>query len=172
MKERRERRKLKLNYEGKFLLIGTIIGTLLGIIWEDSSHHFHIFPNNFHESISTLRQESAEQLLEYIEGKWISATGDVTITINYSKTKEIIIINIINDKSEEKIYKILEIGKINGLVGLVSLNVCDISKQCNDIIPLQFNRIFGISETITISFDSRISKCINNDCTRAFTRIE
>lgn len=174
---RRERRRININYEGKFFFVGMVIGVLLFSFWDFIFNHYSNF-DDWKQSlkIEEFKQDSEERLLSYIEGEWISSIGDVIIKVNIEKKKNFIVIEIEKDNKTQRMYKINSIDKINGLFGIINLKICDINKECNEenSIPIQFNKVFGMDKTITISYDSRLTYCVDADdsCTRAFKRLK
>lgn len=168
-------RPLSLKYEGKFLVYGIIIGSILSMLWT-----YVFYPLDYERlkyfPMQTVSKETEKQLLNYINGKWVSSIGDVIIKADIVKDKDFIILSIINDEKEERKYKIQNINKVNGFLGVVKLDICLEQTNCNqeDLIPIQFNKVFGIKKTIAISYDSRLTYCIEDDdnCTRAFKRVE
>lgn len=168
-----ERRHISMKYEGKFFLTGVLVGILIFSFWDFIFNHH----NNFNEYIQSLkieefRQDSEERLLNYIEGGWTSSIGDVLIKVNIENKKDFLILEL--DNKIEKKYKIKSINKIDGLFGIIDLQICDDNKECNEenAIPIKFNKVFGMDKTITISYDSRLTYCVDADdiCTRAFKR--
>lgn len=175
-KDRRtERRKMTLKYEGKFFVFGVLIGVFLLTAWNFIFHFYTDRKQDIYK-IDVVKQESEERLLNYIDGKWTSSIGDVIVDVNINKNKDFIILEIIKDHKVARKYKISSIDKVNGFFGIVKLSICDVKKQCNpeEIIPIQINKVFGMDRTITISYDSRLTYCVDLDdrCTRAFKRIE
>lgn len=161
----------KFFYEGKIFVIGVLIGCIFSYLWQG----LLISKNDIGLSIETIKQDSDVRLLSYIEGRWSSSIGDIIVQVDPSQTKDFIVIELIHNNKEESMYKIKNIEKINGLLGIVRMKICKIN-ECdeNNLIPIQFNKIFGIDRTIAISYDSRITECIDvsDECTRAFKRIE
>lgn len=166
---------ISLRYEGKFLAYGILTGCLLFMLW---SYLFFPIVNNYIErkKLENFASIAEIQLLEYINGKWTSSIGDVIVVVDVDKNRDFIILSILNNEEEEIKYKIKRIAKVNGLMGIVKLDICKENSSCDDkfIIPIQFNKMFGLDRTIAITYDSRLTYCIESDdkCTRAFKRIE
>lgn len=166
-----------MKYEGRYFGFGVLIGVLLFVFWDFVFNHYSNFQDWKNSiRIEEFRQDSEERLLNYIDGEWISSIGDVIVKVNIDKTQDFMVIEIEKESKTEKIYKIKEINKVNGLFGIVNLRICDMAKECDDInaIPIQFNKVFGMDKTITISYDSRLTYCVDTDdsCTRAFKRLK
>jgi hypothetical protein len=173
---KKERRKCNLMYEGKYFLVGSIFGAICFLFWDYFfNHNRGISELQQSIKIEEFKQDSEERLVNYIDGEWISSVGDVIIKINIDKGKDFIIIEVLKDKKTQTKYKIEKINKVNGLFGIVNFSICDISKECTteNRIPIQLNKVFGMDRTITISYDSRLTYCVDADdsCTRAFKRL-
>lgn len=173
--ENRERRRITMKYEGKFFIVGVILGCIFGFLWQGYFvGNGGIFQNSNY-SLDMLRDESNQKLLSYIEGKWSSSIGDLIVSVDTDESKDFIVLEMIKHDKLERKYKIHQITNINGFMGVISLDICDVNRQCteDDKIPIQFNKVFGKDKTITISYDSRLTYCIDSEdqCTRAFKRI-
>lgn len=166
----------EIKKEWKLFFVGVFIGSIFFLFWDFIFKTSSI--NNLREynKIEEFKQDSEERLLNYIDGEWISSIGDVIIKINIDKNKDFIVIEVIKDKKSQTNFKISNIDKVNGLFGIVNLNICDVSKSCDRInsIPIQLNKVFGMDRTIAISYDSRLTYCVDTDniCTRAFKRVQ
>lgn len=162
--------------EWKIFFIGSFIGALSFLFWDYIFNNPSIKDLKEYNKIEELKQDSEERLLNYIDGEWISSIGDVVIKINIDKTKDFIVVEVIKDKKLEKNFRISSIDKVNGLFGIVNLSICDTSKSCDQLnsIRVQFNKVFGMDRTIAVSYDSRLTYCIEADdvCTRAFKRVQ
>ena len=175
----KECRKPKIKYEGKILIIGVFLGAILGILWQDLFYHYHFF-SDLKSCVDVNKIETIvnREFVSYINGTWSSSTGDVIITINHNEnSKNFIIIENNNlENTTKTTYVIYKINDINGIMGVMNLDICYDGKMCNDEtkIPIQINKIFGREKTIAISYDSRLTYCIDSDdqCTRAFKRLE
>ena len=154
------------------LIAGIILGFSSFVCWD------YLLKNNINnedKQIQELRTESQEMLLHYIEGKWNSSIGDVQIEFDISKDKDFIVSEYEQGKQTvKKLYLISEMIKVNGLSGVVQFNICPKNSQCTppDIIQIQINKLFGLRHTIAISYDSRLTYCVDPEklCTRAFKR--
>jgi hypothetical protein len=170
--QRPENKCISVKHEGKFFVIGVIIGCLFSYIWQGMYFNHTIESFN----IETIKEDTDIRLISYIEGRWSSSIGDVIVEIDPSEKKDFIVIELIEDKHTDNRYKITDIEKINGLMGIVKMNICKADTACtkDEIIPIQFNKIFGKDRTITISYDSRLTYCVDpsDECTRAFKRIK
>lgn len=171
-----EKRTFKMSYEGKYFLYGIIFGGLFTILVDYVLNHNSIMDGyNRTQKVEELRVDIEERLLNYIDGKWSSSIGDIIISIDIDQNKEFIVIE--NSTTQVKrIFKIHDITKISGLLGIVKMNIIEIGKEEKEenLIPIQFNKIFGLPNTIAISYDSRLTYCIesSDSCTRAFKRIQ
>lgn len=159
--------------------LGIFIGSLGNLMWQEL-----LAPANFvgdhvitREDLEILRSETDDKLLKYIEGKWRSPIGDLIVNINDSDIDGsfVVIENIsIKPKRQEK-YKVVNIEKVDGIFGIVKLSICsELTFPCDEqkSIKIQLNKIFGIKDTISISYDKRFSHCIEKtQCTRAFKQI-
>lgn len=162
------------NSSFKCLLSGIILGVSGFVSWD------YLFKENIHfqdKQIEELQTETKEMLLHYIEGKWNSSVGDVQIEFDINRDKDFIVAEFEKGKEKsKKIYSINEIIGINGLSGIVKFNICEKDKECTDkdIIQIQINKLFGLKDTTAISYDSRLTYCVDMDkeCTRAFKRID
>lgn len=169
-----EAKALKLKCEGKFFIFGVLIGSVLGFLWQsyyDLSYVDHPI------TLDTLKNDANQRLLDYIEGKWSSSVGDLIINVDVDSKKDFLVVEMSKEKTEQqKKYKIVNITRVNGLLGIVNAEICNLDEPCNQetFIPIQFNKVFGKDKTIAISYDSRLTYCIESDdnCTRAFKRIE
>lgn len=171
-----ERRNIKMKYEGKYFLIGAIFGGICFLLWDFVfSHYGYITDLKEYSKLEEFKQDSEEKLLSYINGQWISSVGDVVIKMNIDKSKDFIIVEIEKEKRFERSFKIHQIQKVNGLLGIVNFDICEKLKSCNkeQLIPIQINKIFGLDRTISLSYDSRLTYCVDADdtCTRAFKRV-
>lgn len=163
-----------------FFCLGIIIGSLGNLVWQEVLSPANIIGRHVitEEELSLLQSETQEKLLRYVEGKWRSSIGDLIVNINDTDINGsfVVIENItIKPRKTEK-YKVLSVDKIDGLFGIIKLTICSENTDCNkkeNEISIQINKIFGIDETITISYDERFSYCLNGtDCIRAFKEVE
>lgn len=172
----KERREFKISYQGKFFVLGLIIGAILSLVWQDYFVHYHLFSDKIAES-SYIKQDTNERLLDYIDGTWNSSIGDVKLEISNveTDTNKFLLLEVNSPIKGERKFKVIEILEIEGLFGIVKLNICELDIGCkeNNIIPIQVNKVFGIKDTIIISYDSRLTFCVDdsNLCSRAFKRI-
>ncbi len=163
-----------------FFCIGIFIGAFGSLMWQEL-----LSPTNFvddhiitKEGLNTLRSETDEKLLKYIEGKWRSSIGDLIVNINDSDINGsfVVIENITTKPKRQELYKVIEIEQVDGLFGIVKLSICsELSPICDEdnIIKIQINKIFGLKDTISISYDKRFSHCIEEtQCIRAFKQIQ
>jgi hypothetical protein len=163
----------------KIFSIGTILGCVFGLIWQELLSPIEILPHKMirNEELEVLQSETNEKLLKYIEGRWTSSIGDLIVNINDSDINGSFLVienTSINPKKEEK-FKVVSIEKVDGLFGIVKLNLCSMNRSCtvDDQIPIQINKIFGISKTISMTYDTRFSFCVAEPiCTRAFKEVE
>lgn len=162
----------------KLFSVGVLVGCILVMVWfkllvpiEDENQSYKL-----NKEIELLKDDSKEKLIEYMKGKWLSSRGDLQIDLK-SCDKYGTIVSI--DKTIEnspviKQFKIVSIDSVDGFLGIIRLNVCEIKNNSCDInnpIKLQVNKIFGIENTIAISYDKNVTFCINSElCTRAFKR--
>jgi hypothetical protein len=170
---------LKIGCRTKIFSIGIIVGCLGGLIWQELLAPLEITPGMDRGSeIQLFKEDTNEKLLEYIEGKWSSSIGDLVIDLGDSKVNGsfTVIENADEQNKVTKKFKIFNIESVDGFFGIVKLNICNIDSLCTqeNILPIQINKVFGVSNTIAMSFDRRLTFCINLDewCTRAFKRIE
>ena len=162
-----------------FFCIGIFIGSLGSLAWQEL-----LYPINFvgdhlitKDDLKILKYETDEKLLKYIEGKWRSPVGDLIVNINDSDVNGSFVVmeNVsIKPKRIEK-YKVTSIDKVDGIFGIVKLSICsELTYPCDEDrkISIQINKIFGIKDTISITYDHRFSHCIEEDqCTRAFKQL-
>lgn len=172
----RERRKVTLKYEGKFFFFGAILGCILGILWQDFFVYHYLFSDpKACIDISKIENSVNNKFVDYINGKWSSSIGDLIIQIDGEEHKNFIVIEDFDDRISNRKYEIQNISKINGILGVMNLNICLAGISCTNenTIPIQINKIFGRDKTIAISYDSRLTYCIDSEdkCTRAFKRI-
>lgn len=174
---------VKCSYLKKSILtfcFGIVIGSLGSLLWQEL-----LLPENFmrnhiitKEDIQTLRYETDEKLLKYIEGKWRSPIGDLIVNINDSDINgSFVVMESVHTKPKrQERYRVVSLEKVDGLFGIVKLSVCsERIINCNDDenIKIQINKIFGMKDTISISYDDRFSFCLEQtDCTRAFKHID
>lgn len=163
----------------KIFTLGVLIGCISGLIWQEILSPIEIFPHNmnYNEEIAILQSETNEKLLKYIEGKWYSSIGDLIVNVNDSEIDGsfLVIENTLVNPKRQETFKIVSIGKVDGLFGIVRLNICNLKSSCtlDDQIPIQINKIFGISKTLTMTYDTRFAYCLSNkSCTRAFKEYE
>lgn len=176
MPNKTERGKISFKYEGKFFFVGAILGCILGILWQDFYVYHYLFSDpKACIDISKIEKAVNSKFIDYINGKWSSSVGDLIIQINGEDHKNFIVIENLDGKKSNQKYEIQNISNINGILGVMNLNVCSSSVPCTkeNFIPIQINKIFGKDKTIAISYDSRITYCIDSEdnCTRAFKRI-
>ena len=173
-------RFIKIGCLTRIFSLGVIVGCIGGLVWQEISAPLEITPRmNREVEIQLLQEDTNEKLLTYIEGKWTSSIGDLIIDVENSEPKGKIIVIEHADKKEaskEKIFNIVSIESVDGFFGIVKLKICVDNSQCslNDQIPIQVNKIFGVENTVAISFDNRLAYCIRPEflCTRAFKRTE
>lgn len=166
-------------YENRFYLLGIMTGFIVssmfhaGLYLYDSSVLSVEKISTYNLSLST-QIDTNKKLLGYVEGKWVSSVNDMYISININKTKDIIILELVNEKTE-KLFKIVNIVKVDGMLGYIALDICEISNNCekNELISIQINKIFGLQDTITMTYDSRMAICMEQEdiCIRAFKRV-
>lgn len=162
-----------------FFCIGIFIGAFGSLMWQELLN-----PENFlnthiitKEDLKVLKTETDEKLLKYIEGKWRSPVGDLIVNINDSDINGsfVVIEDIATKTKRQEKYKVVSIDKVDGIFGIVRLSICsELSVSCSneDIISIQINKIFGIKDTISITYDKRFSHCIEEpQCTRAFKQL-
>lgn len=165
-------------YENRFYTSGIITGLIVGFMLSFlfSFFDFNLINNNkeYYNNF-TLRQETSRKLLKYIEGNWASSIHDVFVTIDINKNKDVIVQEFYNGIQTKRVFRIVKIVSVDGLLGIVNLEICNIEKPClsqEELIPLQINKIFGVFDTITFKYDSRLSTCLEQEgtCVRAFSR--
>lgn len=165
-------------YENKFYLLGVFTGMFLGFVLNliVQVFDFEIFnkTQDYYNSF-LLRKETGKHLLNFIEGKWSSAVGDVNLTIDINKTQDFIIMEIFDENQVKRKFKIVNIVSVDGLLGIVKMEICEVKREClsyHEIIPIRINKIFGAKDTMTIVYDSRVSLCMERDdeCIRAFKK--
>lgn len=168
-----EKKCFNVKYEGKIFLIGIILGCIFSFMWQ--SLYFYSNKQDFN-ALDMIREDANIRLIKYIQGEWSSSIGDLLVKVDLSDTKDFIILEVFNKNKIESKYKITSVPRVNGLLGILDIEVCRENLKCseNTIIPVQFNKVFGKDSTITISYDSRLTYCVESDdkCTRAFKRIE
>lgn len=170
---------LSLRQKLKFFSLGVVFGCICGLIWQELLSPIEIFPHKMirNEELNLLQAETNEKLLKYIEGRWTSSIGDLIVNINDSDINGsfLVIENIIVRPKKQETFKVLSIDKVDGLFGIVKLTLCSISSSCSkeDQISIQINKVFGLSKTLTMTYDKRFSYCLaETKCTRAFKEIE
>lgn len=170
---------ISFDSKAKIFTFGIVIGCLGGLIWQELFSPLEIPPMEMDrkQEIQLLRSDTNDRLLSYIEGVWSSSIGDLIIDIDQI-TKVGIITVIENPKigpQSIKKYEVQNIETLDGFFGIVKLNICKSNSPCSpeELLPIQINKIFGIEKTVTISFDRRLSYCVDYDviCTRAFKRV-
>ena len=154
-----------------FLFVFFCLGMLFGAI-------FTYFASNFAteyvygSDVNIVKNHTNEQLIKYIEGKWTSAAGEVTININ--PKENIGSMKIFEKKTElVKEFNILHIDYLDGFFGYTKLIICK-HNECKDQYTVQINKIFGINNVIVITYPPEISECIVIDgmCSRTFKQIK
>jgi hypothetical protein len=170
---------LKLKSKMWYFLVGLIFGCLGGLIWQELLAPLTLNPHvHTTQQIKMLQNEYDERLLEYIEGKWQSSIGDLFIEVKNSEVNGnfLVMENLAIKPRRQETFKIVSVDKLDGLFGIVALTLCSTDSKCfeKDLIPVQINKVFGISKTITMSYDTRFSYCIliDNKCTRSFKEID
>lgn len=166
-----------------FLVIGIVIGFFGVLGWRYIlPKHFSVeassnSENFFHDvDLETVRNETNDRFLKYIEGKWRSSAGDIVIWIkNADEQGDLLVMELKDGNARKEIhFKILEFTKIDGFFGIIKLNICEVNSNCslNDIVPIQINRVFNVDKTIVISYPSYWTGCIEEDadgiCSRSF----
>jgi hypothetical protein len=162
-----------------FFCIGILIGSLGSLFWQEILSPANIIGRHAitEEELQLLQSETKEKLLRYVEGKWRSSIGDLIVNIHDTDINGSFVVienTSIKPKKVEK-FKVISIDKVDGLFGIITLTLCSETAECNNEnkIPIQINKVFGIQNTITISYNSKFSYCINEiDCTRAFKEVE
>lgn len=169
-----EHRKWSIYYEGKFFIIGIFVGAILFMGW----NYLLNYPN-WHKSDSDiirteLKTVIQDKLLSYVNGQWFSSIGDVELRIDVTDKQSFLIIQSLTDAKDIKEYKIVNIKDITGIMGIINLELCDKTYTCSneELIPIQVNKIFGVDNTITLTYDRRLTYCIDfgQSCTRAFKK--
>jgi len=170
---------LNLRIKVVFFCVGILIGAFGSLFWQEILSPANIVGRHAitEDELNLLQSETREKLLRYVEGKWRSSIGDLIVNIHDTDINGSFVVienTSIKPKKIEK-FKVISIDKVDGLFGIIKLTLCSETTECNDNtkIPIQINKVFGIQNTITISYDSRFSYCINEiDCTRAFKEVE
>lgn len=170
---------LNLRIKVVFFCVGILIGSLGNLFWQEVLSPANIVGRHAitEDELQLLQSETREKLLRYVEGKWRSSIGDLIVNIRDTDINGSFVVienTTINPKRVEK-YKVISIDKVDGLFGIIKLTVCSDNTECRDEnkIPIQINKVFGIKNTITISYDSRFSYCLKEeDCTRAFKEVQ
>ena len=170
---------LTLRIKILFFCIGILIGTLGSLFWQELLSPANIIGRLAitEEELQLLQSETREKLLRYVEGKWRSSIGDLIVDVHDTDINGSFVVienTTIKPKKTEK-FKVVSIDNVDGLFGIITLTLCSETAECNEEtkIQIQINKIFGIQNTITISYDKRFSYCINEvDCTRAFKEVE
>lgn len=162
-----------------FFCIGIIIGGIGSLGWQellnpDIFSDVHVITK---DGLKILKSETDEKLLKYIEGKWRSPVGDLIVNINDSDINGSFVVmeNIASRTKRQEKYKVISLDKVDGIFGIVKLSICSESSECTEenVIKIQINKIFGIKDTISITYDRRFSHCIEEpDCTRAFKQLK
>ncbi len=171
-----ERRIPKLKYEGKIFIYGILLGSLFGVLWQDFFFHHHFFKDDKScVNVQKIEATVNKEFISYVNGKWSSSVGDLVVKIDDAIDKSVIVIEDLDEVKSNAIYKIHKITNVNGIMGVMNMDICPTNRKCTkeDLIPLQINKIFGRDKTIAISYDSRLTYCIDSEdkCTRAFKRI-
>lgn len=171
----KERRKMSLKYEGRFFMFGAIFGSLLIIFWNYFLNHDTSFYNLKEEmSIEQMKSDTNHMLLNYIEGRWISSVSDLIVVIDIDDKKDFLVLE--TTRGSKSVFKIHDIEKVNGVLGIVRLDLCELTKDCvsENIIPIQLNKVFGVDRAITITYDTRLAYCAEPEdkCVRGFKRHE
>ena len=161
----------------KGLLLGVFVGAIGFGVWDYIfSEKASLYETIQNQQIEELKLDTQGRLLYYIEGKWSSSIGDVQIELDIDKSKDFIVVELEKGQvKEKKQYKVVKVVKISGIFGIVNFDICELNDECRTgQIPIQINKLFGVNDTITISYDSRLTYCIDpkEQCTRAFKRIE
>jgi len=163
----------------KLFSIGIIIGCIAGILWQELLSPIRITPNmTVADEYNVLKSDAEDRLLKYIEGHWQSSIGDVLISIGDGSIggSFIVIESFTPSAKNEETYKIVKIERVDAFLGIVGLQICNVNNNCNteDKVSIQINKIFGIDKTISLTYDTRLTKCIpvDNHCTRAFKQID
>lgn len=171
---------LSFGCRARLFALGVIVGCFGGLLWQEFYAPLEIQSKELDKSeqLQILKQDTDERLLKYVQGTWTSSIGDLIIEIDDTNRNGNVTV-IENAETKIKVHikklKVKNIATVDGFFGIVKLDVCDETTVCNpeDIIHLQINKVFGLDKTITISFDRRLSFCLEVDsiCTRAFKRI-
>lgn len=177
MPEKIDSRMITFKHEGKFFLIGAVLGCIIGILWQDIFVYRYMFSDlKSCVNISKVESKVNSKFINYINGKWSSSIGDLIIQIDNQNNKNFIVVDDKYNKISNRVYTIQKINEVNGILGVMNLDICQENTECNDtdIIPIQINKIFGREKTITISYDQRLTYCVESEekCTRAFKRQE
>lgn len=170
---------LTLRIKILFFCVGILIGAFGSLFWQEILSPSNIIGRRTltEEELQLLQSETREKLLRYVEGKWRSSIGDLIVNIHDTDINGSFVVienTSIKPKKIEK-FQVISIDKVDGLFGIIKLTLCSETSECteNTKIPIQINKIFGIKNTITISYNSKFSYCINEiDCTRAFKEVE
>jgi hypothetical protein len=146
------------------ILMGSIITYLICTIKSNSQL-------SYNANIETLRNDTNQRLIDYIDGRWISAIGDVVVNISLNTDLKDI---TVTSSKIEKTYKITNIEYVDGFFGYTKLIVCDVKCDKNNSHTLQINKIFGVDNTIVITYDHQMADCIEpkNFCSRAFKLVD
>lgn len=156
-------------YENKFYYIGAMTGFVLSSLLFLGFYAFNYTnPETFNKFVNG---EANGILLKYIEGKWVSAVEDVFVTVDIHDSNEIVIVETISNKKSEKRFFVKNIKKIDSVLGIV---VLEISDEDSNSTLIQINKVFGVNNTITLLYDSKVASCknIDDECIRAFKRIK
>lgn len=166
---------LNLRIKIAFFCIGIFIGSIGSLFWQETLSPANIIGRHVitEDELNLLQSETKEKLLRYVEGKWRSSIGDLIVNIHDTDINGSFVVienTTIKPKKIEK-YKVVSIDEIDGLFGIIKLTLCGADKDCKEEnkIPIQINKIFGINDTISMTYDGRFSYCLQEvNCTRAF----
>lgn len=177
MSKKIEPKIITFKNEGRFFFIGAVLGCILGILWQDIFVYRYLFSDlKSCVDISKIESNVNGKFIDYINGKWSSSIGDLIIQIDNQNNKNFIVVEDDYNKVSNRVYTIQKINKVNGILGVMNLDICQENIECDDtnIIPIQINKIFGREKTIAISYDQRLTYCVDSEekCTRAFKRLK
>jgi len=162
-----------------FFCVGIIIGAFGSLAWQELLNPINFVGDHVitKDDLKILKSETDEKLLKYIEGKWRSPVGDLIVNINDSDINGSFVVmeNVSTKPKRQEKYKVISIDKVDGIFGIVKLSLCsELPYPCdeNKKINIQINKIFGIKDTISITYDHHFSHCIEEtQCTRAFRQL-
>ena len=154
----------KLKYVTMGMFFGLALSVLMSVVFSSS-----LVKNNPY-STENIKSDSELLLMRYIEGSWVSAIGDIVISITDLASGKGSL--TFKSKSGRVVhYAVANISQIDGILGFVRMELCKTTScNANSKIEIQINKLSGVKvPAIGIIYTSEFAECVSDKwCLRGF----